>query len=102
MQATAKAHTNIALIKYWGKRDEALILPTNNSLSLTLDAFYTTTKVQFDAGLQEDIFNLDGQAVQGVQYDRVKQFLDMIRYYAGQLRSEERRVGKVWGYQWTR
>jgi len=85
MQATAKAHTNIALIKYWGKRDEALILPTNNSLSLTLDAFYTTTKVQFDAGLQEDIFNLDGQAVQGVQYDRVKQFLDMIRYYAGQL-----------------
>src|SRR5690625_3856942 len=85
MQATAKAHTNIALIKYWGKRDESLILPTNNSLSLTLDAFYTTTKVQFDLELEEDIFNLDGQVVQGVQYDRVKQFLDMIRAYADQL-----------------
>ncbi len=56
MKATAKAHTNIALIKYWGKRDEALILPTNNSLSLTLDGFYTTTTVEFREELTQDIF----------------------------------------------
>ena len=35
----ARAYTNIALIKYWGKQDETFILPMNNSLSLTLDAF---------------------------------------------------------------
>ena len=35
----ARAHTNIALIKYWGKADEALIIPMNNSLSVTLDRF---------------------------------------------------------------
>ncbi|SUM31753.1 mevalonate diphosphate decarboxylase [Staphylococcus gallinarum] len=44
----ARAHTNIALIKYWGKADEALIIPMNNSLSVTLDRFYTETKVTFD------------------------------------------------------
>ncbi|KAI9223292.1 GHMP kinase [Blastocladiella britannica] len=36
IEATATAPVNIAVIKYWGKRDEALILPTNSSLSLTL------------------------------------------------------------------
>ena len=38
---------NIALIKYWGKDDEELITPLNNSISLTLDTntFYTETKV---------------------------------------------------------
>ena len=36
MKATALAHPNIALVKYWGKRDEALILPHQSSLSLTL------------------------------------------------------------------
>ena len=43
----AKGPINIALIKYWGKEDEELITPLNNSISLTLDAntFYTETKV---------------------------------------------------------
>ena len=34
--ATARAGTNIALVKYWGKRDAALNLPATGSLSLTL------------------------------------------------------------------
>ena len=43
----AKGPINIALIKYWGKDDEQLITPLNNSISLTLDTntFYTETKV---------------------------------------------------------
>ena len=43
----AKGPINIALIKYWGKEDEQLITPLNNSISLTLDSntFYTETKV---------------------------------------------------------
>jgi diphosphomevalonate decarboxylase len=46
-KGNARAFTNIALIKYWGKQNETLILPMNNSLSLTLDAFYTETEVIF-------------------------------------------------------
>ncbi|WP_099156749.1 diphosphomevalonate decarboxylase [Virgibacillus ndiopensis] len=82
MKATAKAHTNIALIKYWGKRDESLILPMNNSLSLTLDGFYTTTTVTFKEKLSEDIFYLNDHLITGEQYNRVTKFLDIIRSYA--------------------
>lgn len=55
----ARAYTNIALIKYWGKKDDDLILPMNSSLSLTLDAFYTETTVHFDETLKEDQFYLN-------------------------------------------
>ncbi|WP_200411701.1 diphosphomevalonate decarboxylase [Virgibacillus salexigens] len=83
MKATAKAHTNIALIKYWGKRNEPIILPTNNSLSLTLDGYFTTTSVEFDETLTKDQFILDEQVVTGEQYERVASFLDIIRKLAG-------------------
>ncbi|MCI2186208.1 MAG: diphosphomevalonate decarboxylase [Bifidobacterium tibiigranuli] len=45
--ATACAHANIALIKYWGKADEGLVIPTTSSLSLTLDGLSTQTTVEF-------------------------------------------------------
>ncbi|BGP09106.1 Diphosphomevalonate decarboxylase [Rhodotorula toruloides] len=35
-EATCTAPVNIAVVKYWGKRDTSLILPTNSSLSVTL------------------------------------------------------------------
>ncbi|MFD2210331.1 diphosphomevalonate decarboxylase [Virgibacillus halophilus] len=82
MKATAKAHTNIALIKYWGKRDDTLILPTNNSLSLTLDGFYTTTTVSFRQELKQDVFYLNDEAVTGAAFDRVTVFLDLVRSMA--------------------
>ena len=47
MKATAIAHSNIALVKYWGKRDEKLILPHNSSISMTLDKLFTTTTLEF-------------------------------------------------------
>src|SRR5699024_4715475 len=84
MKATAKAHTNIALIKYWGKRNEKLILPTNNSLSLTLDSFFTTTTVTFQEHLTKDIFVLDDHEISGESYKRVTEYLDFIRHYADQ------------------
>lgn len=79
VQAKVKAHTNIALIKYWGKRNEQLFLPTNNSISITLDRFYTTTSVTFQEGLTADQFMLDGKEIQGMELQKIKTFLDLIR-----------------------
>lgn len=33
----ATSPINIALVKYWGKVDEELIIPANSSISLTID-----------------------------------------------------------------
>lgn len=75
----ARAYTNIALIKYWGKKDEELILPMNSSLSLTLDAFYTETSVIFDEKLTQDIFYLDGIKQNAKQTAKVAKFLSLVR-----------------------
>ena len=60
-QKTARAHTNIALIKYWGKAQKDLKLPLMSSLSMTLDAFYTDTTFKHGADLTEDSFFLNGK-----------------------------------------
>lgn len=79
MKATARAHTNIALIKYWGKRDEQLFLPMNNSISITLDQFYTTTSVTFQDDLASDVFVLDGVELGGAEQNKISTFLDLVR-----------------------
>ncbi|EGP5341991.1 diphosphomevalonate decarboxylase [Enterococcus faecium] len=79
----ARAYTNIALIKYWGKKNEELILPMNNSLSLTLDAFYTDTEVIFSDSYMVDEFYLDGTLQDEKATKKVSQFLDLFRKEAG-------------------
>ncbi|MDN5900286.1 MAG: diphosphomevalonate decarboxylase [Brachybacterium sp.] len=81
--ATARAHPNIALVKYWGKRDEELILPAAGSLSLTLDGFATTTTVSLDPSAAEDRFTLNGAAASPTQSERVTRFVDLVRSRAG-------------------
>ncbi|KAH1181745.1 hypothetical protein KIL84_005471 [Mauremys mutica] len=53
---TCTAPVNIAVIKYWGKRDEELILPINSSLSVTLhqDQLKTTTTAAISRDFKED------------------------------------------------
>lgn len=75
----AKAYTNIALIKYWGKKNQELILPMNNSLSLTLDAFYTETTVTFSTEFTEDQFYLDNQLQDSKATIKISRFLDLAR-----------------------
>lgn len=82
--ATAKAHTNIALVKYWGKRDQQLILPETDSLSLTLDEFYTTTSVEFDDQLNSDRVAINGQVLDDQASQKVHKFLDLVRQRSGQ------------------
>ena len=82
--ATASANTNIALIKYWGKADESLMIPTTSSLSLTLDDTWTTTTVSFDGGSGDaDTVRINGSAPNGTALARVTRFLDLVRERSG-------------------
>ncbi len=79
-KSTAMANSNIAIIKYWGKRDEGLILPTNNSISFTMDEqLSTTTTVEFDEALKHDELMLDGKVATDKERARVVNFLDIVR-----------------------
>ena len=80
-QATAWAHPNIALVKYWGKADAAQNLPATGSLSMTLDIFPTTTTVTLQD--DPDAFSLNGAEQTGVPLARVVRFLDTVRQLAG-------------------
>lgn len=79
MRAAARAHTNIALIKYWGKRDSALMLPMNSSISMTLDAFYTETQVVLDKTLLADEVWLNGEPASVAFTKQVVDFLNKVR-----------------------
>ncbi|MDR6981039.1 diphosphomevalonate decarboxylase [Streptomyces sp. 3330] len=81
--AAAVAHPNIALVKYWGKRDEELVLPRTDSLSMTLDIFPTTTRVRLDAAARRDEVSLGGVPATGEALRRVVAFLDLVRDRAG-------------------
>jgi diphosphomevalonate decarboxylase len=81
--ATARACANIALVKYWGKRDPRLNLPAAGSLSLTLDALVTTTQVAFDPGLARDELVLDGAPAAVGDVARASELLDVVRAAAG-------------------
>jgi diphosphomevalonate decarboxylase len=53
MKATAIANANIALVKYWGKRNKELILPQNGNISMTCDGMTTKTTVEFSNKYKE-------------------------------------------------
>ncbi len=77
--ATAVANANIAFIKYWGNRDDALRIPLNGSLSMNLGGLTSRTTVRFDPRLTADQFTLNQQAQHGKPLQRVSTFLDLVR-----------------------
>ncbi|MDH3638825.1 MAG: diphosphomevalonate decarboxylase [Gammaproteobacteria bacterium] len=84
MQASAQAQPNVALVKYWGKRDTELNIPAVASLSVTLDALWTRTRVTFDPALDEDVLRVGGQSdTPSNQVERTTRCLDQLRRLAG-------------------
>src|SRR4030042_1364502 len=74
--ATANAHPNIALIKYWGDQDSNLHIPANGSISMNLKELFTRTSVRFDPSLGHDKFNLDGREIEDAGLVRVRKLLE--------------------------
>lgn len=82
MKASAQAPASIALIKYWGRKDDVLRLPINGSLAVNLDGLVTTTTVQFFPEHEQDVVTIDGQREEG-EVSRAVKHLDRIRKLAG-------------------
>lgn len=80
--ATAVAHPNVALAKYWGKRDAVLNLPAVGSISVTLAGLSTVTSVRFDPVLRRDELSIGGLR-DVTALERVSRFLDLVRARAG-------------------
>jgi diphosphomevalonate decarboxylase len=60
MQATAIAQPNIALIKYWGKRDIDRNLPAAGSISITLSELKTEVSIELSDELSADVLFVNG------------------------------------------
>uniref|UniRef100_A0A8C2WE03 Diphosphomevalonate decarboxylase n=1 Tax=Cyclopterus lumpus TaxID=8103 RepID=A0A8C2WE03_CYCLU len=86
---TCTAPVNIAVIKYWGKRNEELILPINSSLSVTLhqDQLKTTTTVATSRSFQEDRIWLNGKE-EDITHPRLQSCLREIRRLARKRRND--------------
>ncbi|PIP64677.1 diphosphomevalonate decarboxylase [Candidatus Roizmanbacteria bacterium CG22_combo_CG10-13_8_21_14_all_33_16] len=81
MKATAIAPANIAFIKYWGKKDEELRLPTNGSISMNLSNLLTTTTVEFSSRYKKDEILINNK-IDEKENKRVENFLDKVRQMA--------------------
>jgi diphosphomevalonate decarboxylase len=80
-RGAAFAPSNIALCKYWGKRDIVLNLPLTDSVSVSLDAYGARTEIDIDLDLQSDSVTFNDQPVleHTVFYQRLVAFLDYFR-----------------------
>lgn len=83
MEANVRAHTNIALIKYWGKENKTLKTPLMSSLSMTLDAFYTDTKFIHDPSLIKNSFYLNDIEQSPIQSKRVFDYIERLQQMFG-------------------
>ena len=76
-----QAPSNIALLKYWGKSNPELNLPTTSSISMTLDALSTITSVEHSE--QGDVFYLNKQLQDERETQKVSRFIDLFRIASG-------------------
>jgi len=91
---TCTAPVNIAVIKYWGKRDENLNLPLNSSLSACLhqDDLKTTTSVIASTNFETDEIWLNGKK-ENIETERIQKCLRELRSRATKF--VDTKTGKV-------
>ncbi len=80
MRATAQAPSNIAFVKYWGRKDEVLRLPENGSISMNLSTLLTTTTVEF-GDFENDHVSFNGK-IEDLENNRAIKHIDRIRKLA--------------------
>ncbi|KAH8342232.1 hypothetical protein KR059_008838 [Drosophila kikkawai] len=93
---TCVAPVNIALIKYWGKRHEDLILPVNDSLSMTLSTNELCAKTTITASksFEHNRMWLNGEEVSIEESSRLTRCLKEVRRLA--LATGSQKVSPSW------
>ncbi|OWZ33508.1 diphosphomevalonate decarboxylase [Cryptococcus neoformans AD2-60a] len=97
-EATASAPVNIACIKYWGKRDTRLILPTNSSLSVTLDQDHlrSTTTSRADASFEAgDRLWLNGREEAIKEGGRLAVCIKELRAWRKEMETKDKNLPKL-------
>lgn len=91
MKSSAIAHSNIALIKYWGRSldyDPRLNIPSNDSVSMTKyglshdTRLQTHTTIDFSDVYEEDAAFLEGEILLGREMERILRVVNPLREYA--------------------
>jgi diphosphomevalonate decarboxylase len=95
-EVTCSAPVNIAVIKYWGKRNTELLLPTNSSLSLTLsqDHLRSTTTIRASPDIDEDKIYLNGKK-ESISSKRLKNVIDAARQARAALEEKDSTLEKI-------
>jgi phosphomevalonate decarboxylase len=99
-KATAVAHPIQGLVKYHGLRDVELRIPLHDSISVCVAPYETRTTVEVRPDLDEDVFEIDGQAATGRAFDRAELVVDHLRNLAGRqerikMRSENNFMSNI-------
>ena len=90
-----KSYANIAIIKYWGKKDAAKMIPATSSISLTLNDMFTETEMEFIN--DEDIeITVEKEMKSGNCKDKFSDITDLF-YLNGELQDREHteKISKV-------
>lgn len=73
------AASNIALCKYWGKRDVELNLPVTSSLSISMSNLGACTKISLaDAAADQIYLNNEQMPANTIFYQRLVEFFGFI------------------------
>ncbi|EPY53329.1 diphosphomevalonate decarboxylase [Schizosaccharomyces cryophilus OY26] len=96
-QCTVSAPVNIAVIKYWGKRDVGLNLPTNSSLSVTLsqDDLRTVTTASCSKSFEKDTLWLNGHVEDISTSKRLSVCVEELRSARQGLEKEDDSLDKI-------
>ena len=92
-RSTVKSYANIAIIKYWGKKDPVKMIPATSSISLTLENLFTETEISFitreeaieKTGQASDLLYINGELQNEEQIKKITKVINLFRDDKSQL-----------------
>ena len=92
-RSIVKSYANIAIIKYWGKKDPIKMIPATSSISLTLENMFTETEISFisreeaieKTGQASDLLYINGELQNEEQIKKITKVVNLFRDDRNQL-----------------